>query len=82
MDKWDKRFIKLAKEVASWSKDPSTQVGSISVKNRKIIATGYNGFPKGIDDKASTLKDRASKLRLMVKQYLSLRKMKRSTKIC
>ena len=66
MDKWDIRFIRIAREVASWSKDPSTQVGSIAVKNRKIIATGYNGFPKGIDDKASTLKDRASKLRLMV----------------
>ena len=66
MDKWDKRFIKVAKEISDWSKDPSTHVAAIAVRDRKIIATGYNGFPKGIADKASTLKDRASKLRLMV----------------
>ena len=66
MDKWDKRFVKVAKEISDWSKDPSTHVAAIAVRDRKIIATGYNGFPKGIADKASTLNDRASKLKLMV----------------
>ena len=66
MDKWDKRFVKVAKGISDWSKDPSTHVAAIAVRDRKIIATGYNGFPKGIADKASTLNDRASKLRLMV----------------
>ena len=66
MNKWDIRFVKIAKEVAEWSKDPSTQVGSIAVKNRKIIATGYNGFPKGVKDAPRDLYDREMKLKLTV----------------
>jgi len=50
MTKWDKRFIQMAKEVAEWSKDPSIKVGAIAVKDRRIIATGYNGFPMGVPD--------------------------------
>ena len=40
----------MAKLVASWSKDPSTKVGTIAVRNRTVIAQGYNGFPRGIND--------------------------------
>ena len=49
-DKWDIRFMEVARLVASWSKDPSTKVGVVIVKDRKIISTGYNGFPAGIKD--------------------------------
>ena len=49
-NKWDIRFLEMAKLVASWSKDPSTKVGTIAVRNRTVIAQGYNGFPRGIDD--------------------------------
>ena len=49
-NKWDKRFLEMAKLVASWSKDPSTQVGAVAVRNRTVIAQGYNGFPRGCDD--------------------------------
>ena len=49
--KWDVRFTKLAREVATWSKDPSTQIGAVIVNDeRRVLATGYNGFPKGIAD--------------------------------
>ena len=30
-DKWDKRFLELAKHISDWSKDPSTKVGCIVV---------------------------------------------------
>ena len=50
LNKWDKRFLEMAKLVASWSKDPSTQVGAVAVRNRTVIAQGYNGFPRGVDD--------------------------------
>jgi len=40
----------LARTVAGWSKDPSTKVGAVIVKDRHIKSTGYNGFPKGIED--------------------------------
>ena len=49
-NKWDIRFLEMAKLVASWSKDPSTQVGAVAVRNRTVIAQGYNGFPRGCDD--------------------------------
>jgi dCMP deaminase len=50
MDKWDKRFLRLASHISNWSKDSSTKCGAVIVKDKKIIATGYNGFPKNIDD--------------------------------
>ena len=59
MDKWDKRFIQMAKEVSHWSKDPSTKVGAVAVIDRRIVATGYNGFPIGIED--NNLDDREHK---------------------
>jgi dCMP deaminase len=65
-DKWDTRFLKLAKEVALWSKDPSTQVGAVVVKDRRILATGYNGFPRGIYDDESWYKNRDVKYMFVV----------------
>ena len=38
-DKWDNRFIKLAKHISSWSKDPSTKCASVIVKGRRIVST-------------------------------------------
>jgi len=35
---------------AKRSKDPDRQVGACIVKNKKILATGYNGFPWGCSD--------------------------------
>jgi dCMP deaminase len=51
MKTWSRRFLSMAKELSSWSKDPSKQVGAVAVgKNNNILATGYNGFPRGIKD--------------------------------
>lgn len=60
--KWDLRFMEVADLVATWSKDPSTKVGCVLVdQNRHIIATGYNGFPRGVDDSDERLNDRPTK---------------------
>lgn len=49
--KWHLRFLDMAKLVATWSKDRSTQVGAVAVgSNREVRAMGYNGFPRGVDD--------------------------------
>ena len=64
--KWDKRFMQMAKFVSTWSKDPSTQVGSIAVRNRTVIAQGYNGFPRGINDTTTRLDNRTEKYKFMV----------------
>ena len=62
LDKWDQRFVRIAQEVASWSKDPGTQVGAVLVLDRRIIATGYNGFPQGIEDHLTRYENREMKL--------------------
>jgi len=51
MDKWDKRFLDMAKLVSTWSKDPSTQTGAVIVRPDKSVASvGYNGFPIAMPD--------------------------------
>jgi len=46
LDKWDERYLALAAEVATWSKDPSTQVGAVTVGSKKeVLSQGFNGFP-------------------------------------
>ena len=49
-NKWDKRFMSLAREVSTWSTcvRDQRQVGSVIVKDKRIIATGYNGAPSGV----------------------------------
>ena len=64
---WTKRYINIAKEIASWSKDPRTQVGAVIVGDKgQILSQGYNGFPRGIDDSDERLNDRPTKLKLVV----------------
>ena len=65
-NKWDKRFLEMAQLVSTWSKDPSTQVGGVAVRNRNVIAQGYNGFPRGMDDDPQYYNDRPLKYRLIV----------------
>ena len=45
---WDEYFMKLAHEVKERSNCIRMKVGVVLVKDRQIIATGYNGTPKGI----------------------------------
>jgi len=53
---WDHRHLKLAREVASWSKDPRRKVGCFMVtKKHEPISYGYNGFPSEIDDSSDNL---------------------------
>lgn len=50
-NKWAGRLLKMAKEVASWSKDDSTKVGAvITTADGKPVSWGFNGMPMGIDD--------------------------------
>jgi len=65
--KWDNRFMKLAREISTWSRDPSTKIGAVIVNDeRRILATGYNGFPRGIADTEERLNDREQKYPLIV----------------
>jgi dCMP deaminase len=56
----------LARQVASWSKDPSTQVGCVLANKKKVLSVGYNGFPKNISDDLNRLIDREKKYEITV----------------
>jgi len=45
---WDEYFMEIAKIVASRSTCLRRQVGAIAVRDRRILATGYNGAPAGL----------------------------------
>ncbi len=64
---WGDRYINLAKEISTWSKDPSTKVGAVVIGNNgEVLSQGYNGFPRSIKDTPERLKDREKKYNLVV----------------
>lgn len=65
--KWIFRYLNLARQVANWSKDPSTKVGAVIVGDKgQIISQGYNGFPRGVRDLQERYDDRPTKYKLVV----------------
>jgi dCMP deaminase len=50
--KWQARFMDMAFMVATWSKDPSTQVGAVIIDGNHIVSMGFNGYPHGVEDRA------------------------------
>lgn len=65
--KWDERYIAMAQQVGSWSKDPSTQVGAVAVSDKgQVLCTGYNGFPRGVKDTDFRYNNRDIKYELIV----------------
>jgi dCMP deaminase len=67
VDKWDIRFLDLSMHISEWSKDPSTRVGAVIVDSqRRIISTGYNGLPQGVEDTDERLNNREIKYKLII----------------
>ena len=49
--RWVEYFRNLAHQVKLKSKDENTQIGAIIVgKDKEIVSTGYNSFPRGLKD--------------------------------
>ena len=46
---WDEYFMNLATQVATRSTCTRRQVGAIVVRDKRILATGYNNVPSGIE---------------------------------
>jgi dCMP deaminase len=66
-EKWDERFLELAKHVAGWSRDPSTKVGAVIVRPDKTIASlGFNGFARGVEDREELYRDREEKYKRII----------------
>ncbi|MEX1376114.1 MAG: cytidine/deoxycytidylate deaminase family protein [Eubacteriales bacterium] len=51
MNKWDKRFMEMAELISTWSScyQENRKIGAIIVKDKRIVTTGYNGAPSGIE---------------------------------
>ena len=60
MNKWDKRFMEMTELVSTWSSCIRRQVGAIIVKDKRILTTGYNGAPSGVN----SCKDREQCIRI------------------
>ena len=67
INKWNKRYLDMAYLVASWSKDPSSKIGAVAVSPKgQVLSTGYNGFPRNIEDSSDRLHDRGLKYKYIV----------------
>lgn len=62
VDKWHYRFLSVAFLVSKWSKDPSTKVGAVATRDKRVLSTGYNGLPRGVMDLSDRLENRSTKL--------------------
>jgi len=59
---WIDYFKTLASTIALKSKDESTQIGAIIVgPDNEIVSTGYNSFPRGINDRIKSRQARPEK---------------------
>jgi dCMP deaminase len=64
---WRDRYLELAKQVSTWSKDPSRKIGAVAVGDKgQILAQGFNGFPRGILDSEERLNEREVKYKYVV----------------
>ena len=60
--RWVEYFRNLAHQVKLKSKDESTQIGAIIVgKDKEIVSTGYNSFPRGLTDDIKSRQERPEK---------------------
>lgn len=50
LNKYDKAYLRLAKEWSKLSYCKRKQVGAIIVRDRMIISDGYNGTPSGFEN--------------------------------
>jgi len=61
MKDWNAWFMEGVYWVASKSKDPKTKIGAIIVKDKRIVSTGYNGIPIGVNDAIEARNQRPDK---------------------
>ncbi|SDR00548.1 deaminase [Pseudovibrio sp. Tun.PSC04-5.I4] len=60
-EQWNTRFLEVCQTVASWSDDRDRHVGAVIFgPGQVILATGYNGLPRGVSGADNTRYDRKS----------------------
>jgi dCMP deaminase len=59
---WKEYFQNIARQVRFKSKDKYTQIGAVIVdQHNAIVSTGYNSFPRGINDDVPSRQERPEK---------------------
>ena len=59
---WNVYFLNIAEQVKLKSKDESTQIGAVIVgEDKEVLSTGYNSFPRGLDDSLQERQERPEK---------------------
>jgi len=58
MKDWDSYFLDMLHLVRSRSSDSQTQTATILTENNRIVSTGFNGWPSGVDNLPSTRPDK------------------------
>jgi dCMP deaminase len=59
---WTEYFLNIAEQVKLKSKDESTQIGAVIVgEDNEVLSTGYNSFPRGMDDSKQERQERPEK---------------------
>ena len=59
---WTEYFLNIAEQVKLKSKDQSTQIGAVIVGiDNEVLSTGYNSFPRGLDDSLPERQERPEK---------------------
>ena len=59
---WKEYFLNIAESVKLKSKDQRTQIGAVIVgQDKEIVSTGFNSFPRGIDDNVQERQERPEK---------------------
>jgi dCMP deaminase len=59
---WTQYFLQIAETVKLKSKDQRTQIGAVIVgEDNEIVSTGYNSFPRGINDDVQERQERPEK---------------------
>ena len=67
MMNWTNYFLNIAEAVKEKSKDQRTKIGAVIVgKDNEIVSTGYNSFPRGINDDVEERQQRPEKYFWMV----------------
>jgi dCMP deaminase len=67
LNKWDLRYLTLARQISAWSKDPSTKVGAVIADKRgRAVALGFNGFPEKVIDAQHKYENKDTKYEMTV----------------
>lgn len=69
---WDKRWLLMARFFAGMSKDPSTKVGAVAVRDRHVLVAAYNGLPRHVSDTPARLNTREVRLAMTCHAEINL----------